>query len=125
MLHSATSAAAAAADNKKKADLKKELFGSKSNIASKTDSNTGGAMAGVMASMNETKEKLHERGEKLRQVNDKTAELANRYHEISSLTRSLTYLLTDLFTYLLTHSPSANDFAKLAKQLNQKSNSWF
>ena len=73
MLRSVT----ATAGDKKKADLKKELFGSK-NHSNSSNSQTGGGMAGVMASMNETKEKLHERGEKLRQVNDKTAELANR-----------------------------------------------
>ena len=81
------------------ADKKKELFNKavvKEDKPGKTPAASNNLSA-TMASMNELKDAMVERGEKLDRVNEKSDQMKN----------------------------AASDFAKLAKQLNQKSNSWF
>lgn len=63
------------------------------NAAAATNSN----LSATMTSMNELKDAMVERGEKLDRVTEKSDQMKN----------------------------AASDFAKLAKQLNQKNNSWF
>lgn len=90
----------------KEKEKKESLFGSSlfSRITSSNNDNTKVStkattgVAGTMATMNETHEKLIERGEKLSRLADRTDEMSNQ----------------------------ANEFARLAKQLNEQQRSrWF
>jgi hypothetical protein len=83
-------------------DQKKQLFkGAVENEKGKGNepvSKTSQGTSATMATMNETKDRLLERGEKLSQLQDKTGDLANQ----------------------------ASEFARLAKQLNEQQKSrWF
>jgi hypothetical protein len=64
---------------------------------SSSNNETSSNLSGTVNLLNETKDKLLERGEKLNQLSDKSADLSN----------------------------AANEFAKMARQLNQQQKSWF
>ena len=68
-----------------------------SAAAASTSGQAKGGVAATKATLNEVGDRLRERGEKLERLDEKSMELSN----------------------------AANDFAKMAAQLNQKSRSWF
>lgn len=80
---------------------KKDLFGSAVTFPANrdgSDSKTSSGISGAMSSLSEAHDRLMERGEKLNKLNDKSADVAN----------------------------AAEEFSKLAKQLNeQQKNRWF
>ena len=83
---------------------REQLFGSAAannddkNKRGSVPTSTSRGLAGTMGVMNETHDRLIERGEKLSQLSDRTADMANQ----------------------------ANEFARLAKQLNEQQKSrWF
>ena len=80
---------------------KKDLFGNAVTLPVSrdgSDSKTSSGISGAMSSLSEAHDRLMERGEKLNKLNDKSADVAN----------------------------AAEEFSKLAKQLNeQQKNRWF
>ena len=85
----------------KQAAGKKDLFGNAVTLPVNrdgSDSKTSSGISGAMSSLSEAHDRLMERGEKLNKLNDKSADVAN----------------------------AAEEFSKLAKQLNeQQKNRWF
>ena len=102
---SSTAASSSSSSQAKQAAGKKDLFGNAviavmgGRDRSDTKSNTSSsAVSGAMSTMSEAHDRLVERGEKLNKLNDKSADVAN----------------------------AAEEFSKLAKQLNeQQKNRWF
>lgn len=103
---SSSTAASSSSSQAKQAAGKKDLFGNAviavmgaGRDRSDTKSNTSSsAVSGAMSTMSEAHDRLVERGEKLNKLNDKSADVAN----------------------------AAEEFSKLAKQLNeQQKNRWF
>ena len=103
---SSSTAASSSSSQAKQAAGKKDLFGNAviavmgaGRDRSDTKSNTSSsAVSGATSTMSEAHDRLVERGEKLNKLNDKSADVAN----------------------------AAEEFSKLAKQLNeQQKNRWF
>ena len=103
---SSASSSSSSSSQAKQAAVKKDLFGNAVTAVmnagrdrSDTKSNSSSsAVSGAMSSMSEAHDRLVERGEKLSRLNDKSADVAN----------------------------AAEDFSRLAKQLNeQQKNRWF
>jgi len=93
---SSSSSSAAAAQATKN---RAELFGSGAQSGrAKADASGGGGLESTQATLSEVADRLAERGEKLNRLNDKTADMSN----------------------------AANEFANLAKKLNEQNrNRWF
>lgn len=99
---SATMGSTSSFESRDKQQREQLFSGSNTTSDDKTkravSASTSKGLAGTMGVMNDTHEKLIERGEKLSQLSDRTADMANQ----------------------------ANEFARLAKQLNEQQKSrWF